>query len=656
MELLSGLEEKCVPFHPNFSETTEEPEVLPGLLPNLLVNGSYGIAVGYTTNFPSHNLSEVIDGIIKVIQNPDATLKDIMKYIKAPDFPLGSLLVDDGNIEKLYTEGKASLTFLSKYTIEENSENKNPQIIFHEIPPTVNKPKLVEKIYEVCIDKKQVPRVVDIRDESNGEAGIRIVVELHKTAIVDIVLSELFKRTDLKKSNSYILRCIDDKIPKVLSLKEIIEKYIEFHKEVYISKYTNMLAKVNKKLHIQEGYKKILTNIDKAIDIIRKSDDDKVAKVKLKDEFDLTDEQAEVILDMKLRNITKLASKDIDTTIQEYKDKIATYTDIISNDNSLNNVLINDLKDLKKRLGDNRKTEIVHDVATQIVQSVEKDVMLVLTNKNNIKHYEVDTYEEMILKGYKEKSEIFLQSVKINTNDKVLLILNNCKYICLEFNDLLGNISSLIDKQTIKTIIPLTENNMKKIIFVMTKKGLIKKCFVEKIKYKKKSAPLMEIDEEDNVIKVDLIDNNENNVITVASQDGLIHRFFVNSFKETSAGGKGLSSMSLQDSNIVDFIISDKSNDENNQLIIYAINENNYMIKKIPLKEFLVKGRIAKGVKSINFTTKSPGEIYKIFITDKDFSIINNKGILQEIKLNSIKENTKATKGENIDYDVLYIK
>jgi DNA gyrase/topoisomerase IV subunit A len=197
---------------------------------------------------------------------------------------------------------------------------------------------------------------------------------------------------------------------------------------------------------------------------------------------------------------------------------------------------------------------------------------------------------------------------------------------------------------------------MKKIIFVMTKKGLIKKCFVEKIKYKKKSAPLMEIDEEDNVIKVDLIDNNENNVITVASQDGLIHRFFVNSFKETSAGGKGLSSMSLQDSNIVDFIISDKSNDENNQLIIYAINENNYMIKKIPLKEFLVKGRIAKGVKSINFTTKSPGEIYKIFITDKDFSIINNKGILQEIKLNSIKENTKATKGENIDYDVLYIK
>ena len=653
MELLNGIEEDSVDFVPNYSETLMEPTVLPGLLPNLLINGSYGIAVGYTTKFPSHNLNEIIDGIIQVIKKPDSTLKDIMKYIKGPDFPLGACLINNENIEKLYTDGQASLTFKAKYFIENNNENNNIQIVINELPPDVNKNKLVEKLYNLCIEKKSIPRVVDIRDESNGENGIRIVIELHKTAILDVVLNELFNKTELKQSVSYIMRCIDNKTPKLLSLKELIEKYIEFHKEVYVRKFNTLLNKTQKKLHIQEGFNKILTNINKTIDIIKNADDDKMAKEELIKEFKLSEEQADVILDMQLRRITKLGNKNINEIIGELNDKINYYNEILSNDDKLNNLFINELNDLKKKLGDERRTEIINEEHLNIEQNIDKELVIALTNKNNIKQYEFETFDELIKKGYKEKSEIFLQHLKININDNLLLILNNGNYICIGFNDLLGDINTLIEKQTINKIIPLNEENLSKVLVIMTSKGLVKKCYINKFKTKKKIFNLIELDNDDKIIKTELIDENDNNIITVASSNGLIHRFYLKSFKETTPGGKGLSSMSLQDNTISDYYISNLNNDENNYLILYAKNEEQFLIKKLKLNEFFVKGRIAKGTKAINFTEKNPGKIYKIIISNDNFNIINNKGIIKNIKLSEIKENNKNTKGEKINYDIL---
>ena len=493
MELLDGIEEDSVDFVPNYSETLMEPTVLPGLLPNLLINGSYGIAVGYTTKFPSHNLNEIIDGIIQVIKKPDSTLKDIMKYIKGPDFPLGACLINNENIEKLYTDGQASLTFKAKYFIENNNENNNIQIVINELPPDVNKPKLVEKLYNLCIEKKSIPRVVDIRDESNGENGIRIVIELHKTAILDVVLNELFNKTELKQSVSYIMRCIDNKTPKLLSLKELIEKYIEFHKEVYVCKFNTLLNKTQKKLHIQEGFNKILTNINKTIDIIKNADDDKMAKEELIKEFKLSEEQADVILDMQLRRITKLGNKNINEIIGELNDKINYYNEILNNDDKLNNLFINELNDLKKKLGDERRTEIINEEHLNIEQNIDKELVIALTNKNNIKQYEFETFDELIKKGYKEKSEIFLQHLKININDNLLLILNNGNYICISFNDLLGDINTLIEKQIINKIIPLNEENLNKVLVIMTSKGLVKKCYINKFKTKKKIFNLIEL-------------------------------------------------------------------------------------------------------------------------------------------------------------------
>ena len=654
MELLNGLDEDGVDFHPNYSETLLEPEVLPGLLPNLLLNGAYGIAVGYTTKIPSHNISEVIDGIIYVIKNPKSELKDIMKYIKGPDFPLGGCLINN-NIEKLYTEGQASLTFKAKYFIENNHENNNVQIVFNELPPDVNKPKLVEKIYNLCIDKKVIPRVVDVRDESNGEDGIRIVIELHKTAILDVVLNELFNKTDLKQSVSYIMRCIDNQTPILLSLKEYINKYIEFHKEVYIRRYNSILNKTNKKLHIQEGYKKILVNLNKAIDIIRNSDDDKMAKNELIKEFNLSEEQADVILDMQLRRITKLGNKNIDDIIKDLNEKINEYNNILNNKDALNEVFINDLKELKKHIGDKRRTEIIEENDEIKNNVIEKDLIIALTNKNNIKHYEEDTFNDLIKKGYKEKSEIFLKTFKMDISNNLLLILNNGNYITLSFNDILGDINTLIEKQKIIDIIPCTEDNLNKIVLIMTKNGMIKKCYLNKFKTKKKLFNLIELDEDDEILKVKLI-NDEDNIITVASSNGLIHRFFVQSFKDTNPGGKGLGSMSLKDNVISDFEISNKNDDEDNKLIIYSKNNDNYSIKKLNLNEFLVKGRIAKGTKAINFTEKNPGEIYKIKISKDNFYIINNKGIQKEIQLNKIKESNKNSIGEKINYDILFIQ
>jgi len=652
MELLTNIDENSVEFVPNYSETLMEPVVLPGLLPNLLINGSCGIAVGYTTQFPSHNLSEVIDGIIQVIKNPQSTLQDIMKHIKGPDFPMGSYLINK-NIVDLYNTGKAQLTFKAKHFIETNEETKNSQIVFFELPPNTNKAKLVEKVYNLCIEKKQIPRIIDVRDESNGDDGIRIVIELHKTAILDIVLNELFKKTDLQQNITYVMNCIIDKTPKVVTLKQYIDEYIKFQKEVHIKTFNNILKKLNKKLHIQEGYQKINTNLTQTIDIIRSAENDEMAKSELIKYFNLSEEQANIILDMKLRNITKLGSKNVDDIIKELNKKINYHNELLNDDNKLNNLLIQELKDLKKRMGDNRRTEIIDEEEIIVNKNIDKEIMIALTNKNNIKQYEIDTFKELVKKGYKEKSEIFLQWLQINTSDNLLLIFNTGNYMCITFDDLLCNINTLVEKQIIIKIIPLTKDNLDKVILLITKNGLVKKCYLNKFKTKKKIFNLVELDNNDNIINVEILAPDNNNIITIASSNGLIHRFYVDSFKETTPGGKGLCSMSLKDNIISDVYISKLEDDDKKYLIIYAKDNEQYYIKKIKLNEFLVKGRIAKGTKAINFTEKSPGIIIKIIITSSNFIIMNNKGIEMLIDLDSIKESNKNTKGEKINYDIL---
>ena len=286
LKMLEDIDENSVKFLPNYSQTKQEPQVLPALLPNLLLNGASGIAVGYTTEIPQHQLGEVVDAIIHVIKHEDCTIDDIMKHLPGPDFATGGVLIKDENIKMLYETGKGSLRVRAKYVIETNEESKNTQIVFTELPPGVNKPKLVEKIHDLCLEKKQIPRVVDVRDESNGD-NVRITIEIHKTGIPELVISELYDKTPLQSSCSYILRAIVDETPKVLTLKQIMQYYIEHRREVVTNRTKYRLEKAENKLHLQKGLNAVTRDIKKAINIITESESTQEAKEKIMQEFNI---------------------------------------------------------------------------------------------------------------------------------------------------------------------------------------------------------------------------------------------------------------------------------------------------------------------------------------------------------------------------------
>ena len=636
MNLLDTIQEDTVEFVPNYSETTTEPTVLPGLFPNLLCNGSYGIAVGYTTNFPSHNLNEVIDAIIYSIEHKDFNIDDLLSIIKGPDFPLGACLVNNNNIKKLYTEGQASLTFKATYEIETNEETNNPQIIFTAIPPSVNKPKLMEQIHKLCIEEKVIPRVVDIRDESSGASGIRIVVELHKTAVVNIVLNELYKKTNLQQNVSFIMRCIVDDTPKLPSLVEIIHNYIDFHFDCKKKSYVYKLKELDKRLHIQEGYYKILSDLDKAIKIIRNADNDLIAKDLLIKQFDLSEEQVNVILEMKLRKLTKLGKQDVEDQISKLKEQIDNYNLLLNDEKAFTKDFIKQLKEVKKEFGDERRTQIIEEEQIQEVE-VNEDYIIALTNKNNIKHYTEENFNVLTNKTYKDRSEIFRKTFKYNTKNKLLFILEDCTYIVLPFNNILGDLNKLLNKQNIVNVFDY-ENSLEKTLFIITNKGTVKKVILDKLKFNK-IYPLVEVQDEI-VVNAKLINNTPKEIVTILTNDGKIGRFLAQSFKETSPGGKGLT---LSADNIVDFDVSTQ------QTYITVIGENS--IAKFNENDFIVKGRIAKPI-----TAVKSNEMKFIRSTDENIEVITDKALLKKIPLDKVKVSNKNTKPNLIKETILFIK
>ena len=656
--MLDDINEKCVNFKSNYSETMEEPEYLPALLPNLLANGASGIAVGYTTDIPSHNLTELIDGIIATINNKNITIAQLMEYIKGPDLPCGACLVNNEMIKQLYETGKASLTFKSKYHFEDNEESGNKQIVFTEIPPDVKKPSLVEKIYNLCFDKKSIQRVVDVRDESEGD-GVRIVVELHKTAIPEIVIRSLFDSTQLQKNSTYIMRCIVDQTPKILNLKQFIEYYIEHREEVVKRRSVNLLNKAKNKLIIQEGYHIVLNNIDKCIDIIRNSDDSKGATSKLIDFFKINDIQASKILDLPLRTLTKLNQKDIENLINELNASIDEYTKIINDEKERNRIIISELKKLKKEYGDERRTELIDDIQIDVEDEIVNEsnntpVAILLTNKGNIKHMSIEALETLEKnKVLKERTEIFTQCLKVKMADNFILILSDGQYIKVSFSDLLGNLDFIPKNTSVIKIIPFTNELQDKFVYIMSALGTIKKIKIENFKGKNlKLTPFFEIQEGDNIISVCMNDNSDDNIITLLTNDGLLHRFYDKGLKECTIKGKSMNCINLEDNKVIDFKISKENDDEDTKLIVYSIHGEEYSVKCSSLSEFKPKGRMSKGVKCIDYYKKSIGSVDKLLLLKEDSYVIDNKGNMISINLGDLEVSNKVSKPTMVEYNV----
>ncbi|MDF2533868.1 MAG: hypothetical protein K0R18_25 [Bacillales bacterium] len=673
--MLTDVDKRVVDFKPNYSEDEEEPTVLPAGLPFLLINGASGIATGYTTDIPSHNIGEIIDALLALIKNGELTVHELMKYVKGPDLPTGGYLVNTDQIAKLYETGTGSLKYRAKMKVETNDDGVS-SVIIYELPPDVRKadleksPGLVSKLYNLCVTEKKIPRVVDVRDESSAkkdekkdkkkkskddsESDVRIVVELHKTAIPEVVMAELYKQTQLERTTGYTLRAIVNQAPALLNLKQMLVYFLDHRREVVLRRNQFDLKKAQNRLHILEGFKKVFANMDDVISIIRTSDD---PEADLMTKYTLSKEQVTAILNMPLRQLSKMNEDKVDNEIQERKDEIEMYEFIIANPSEIDAIIIQELKDSKSQFGDFRKTDIVEDGSAIGSNALTNEPMVsILTVKNSIKQIPESALNDMMNNGtLKERTEVYTQAVRCKVTDDFVLILETGEYVKASFNDLM--LLDFIEGKKIVGFFVIDEKDDDKNIVVMTRKGYIKKSKMSSFRARaKRIANFMDFKvADDYVIGVKISDGDEvNNTIVLSTKKGIIHRFSENAFKATNPGGEGLGCISSdvieEGDEIADFDMVKKDNDDKNIVILYIKEGNDaFSMKSMSLVEFITKGRVSKGI--LGAAKTFDDEVYKIKVASDDFMIIDKKGNVHKQKFVSIPVQNRYNKPNPLSFE-----
>ena len=649
--MLAGIDKDAVDMIPNYSETDKEPVQLPSTFPMMLTEGTTGIAVGYTTAIPSHQLGEICDAIIATLHNQDITLDELLKIVKGPDYRTGAYLIKNEQIRKLYETGRGKLSYKARYNIEE-LPNGAKSIVITQLPPEVKKPPLIEKLYNLCILQKKIPRVSAVKDYSTDIDNIKIVIELQKTAVVDLTVKSLFDMTELSSNVSYVIRAIQNNAPKLFSLKELIDCYIDNRRECIRRESIFDKHKAECKLHILDGLHKITSNIKKAITIIEAADNVTLAKEALEKTFNIDDSQAEAVLEMKLRRLTKLDKDDIKNTIKELQDKIALLSSRIQDVSVIDDVIIEQVKDIKDKFNDKRYTEIISESKNMKMEEVsDEPLMLVLTNKNNIKHLTVSAFNEAMQNGVlKERQDIYTSWMQCTMSDKFIVITEDGNYIKLEFNDLLSYDfpSRVVGMHII--------DDSEKAIFVMTRKGIVQKIKLSgfKARFGKPTAIFKDL-KDDIIIGSKEIVSNDDNVVIIATESNLVHRFHEGSFKETlSAGGKGIAGIKLDaDDSVLAFDITSKTDDDKYKIVLFTIHDNTYGMKAIAMNDVSIKGRMSHGVNCLTFKKKNPGKLYTMKVVKDDISLVDKKGKVQTIKFDDLTVATRAAKPENIKIDLL---
>ena len=559
--MLKDIGENTVDFIPNFDESLEEPCVLPSSLPNLLVNGAYGIAVGMSTNIPPHNLSEVCDAVISLIENPDMELNDLMRIIKGPDFPTRGIILGDEGIKQAYETGQGKITIQAKTHFEQGTHGRD-NIIITEIPYQLNKTTLIEQIAGM-VNIGKIGGISDLRDESDRD-GIRIVVILKQNADEKMVLNRLFKFTDLRKTFGIILLAIVNNVPKKLTLRELLLYYIEHRREVVRRKSEYELDKAEKRAHILEGLLKALDNIDRIIEVIKASANRAEAKDNLIKEFDFSGEQADAILDMRLARLTSLEKEKI---IEEYKEKIKLIEklkSILSSQKRLDGVIIEGIKEVKEQFADNRMTEIIRgpieDISTENLIK-EEDVVVTFTKRGWVKRIPLYTYRSQgrggrgVL-GMQQKDNDYVNSLFIeSTHDKMLIFTNKGNCYQLQVYDIpegsriskgssLAHLLNMDTKEEIRGIITLREFKEGDNIILLTRKGIIKKIKVKEfINARSGGIIAQRLVEGDELIIAKKVD--KGNKVLIASKKGQVIRFKEGELRAMGRNARGVIGMKL---------------------------------------------------------------------------------------------------------------
>ena len=654
LELLRDIKKDTVDMGKNFDETLDEPVVLPSRFPNILVNGTMGIAVGMATNIPPHNLGEVIDGCVAYIDNPDIDTLGLMQYIKGPDFPTGGIILGNSGIKKAYDSGRGSITIRSRATIEEH--NNHNSIVITEVPYGVNTMELKNKVAELVRDK-----IIDgISDyHTDLKNGVKITITLKRDANPQVVLNNLYKHTNFQISYGIIFLMIDNGTPRTLGLKDIISKYIDYQRSVIVRRTKFDLDKDEKRVHILEGLKIAQDNIDEVIQIIKTADSDVDAKQKLMERFKLSEAQSDAILELKLRRLTGLERDKIEAELAALLKEIEELKAILADGQKVLNIIKEELLDIKNRFSDDRRTTIdmtaVDYIEDESLIPVD-NIVITLTNKGYIKRLPVDTYKTqnrggMGIKGMATNEEDFVEHlINSTTHDYILMFTNKAKvyrvkgYEIPEFSRQskglpIVNLLSLEKDEKITSLLKISNEDESKYLAFATKSGLIKRTNISEFdNIRTNGKKFITLKDDDELVSVKKTSGEDD--ILIASSGGRMVRFNESCIRVMGRGASGVRGINLgEDGHLVGMEIAVPGVD------VLVVTEKGYG-KKTPVDEYRITNRGGKGVKTLNTTDKNGSIVsFKTVDNDKDLMIITDTGIVIRLAVDKISTMSRVTQG-----------
>lgn len=666
MEMLADINKDTVDFLPNFDETEKEPVVLPSRFPNLLVNGTSGIAVGMATNIPPHNLREVIDGVVRIIENTqeniDTTMEEVCSIIKGPDFPTGAQILGTRGIEEAYRTGRGKIRVRAVTSIEPMDNGKN-RIVVTELPYMVNKAKLIEKISELHSDKK-IDGITDLRDETNRE-GMRICIELRRDVNPNIVLNQLYKHTQLQDTFGVIMLALVNQEPVVMNILQMLKFYLKHQEEVVTRRIKYELNKAEERAHILEGLLVALDNIDEVISIIRSSKNTTQAKEKLIERFSLTDAQAQAIVDMRLRALTGLEREKIESEYAELQKKIAEYNRILSDRNVLLDVIKKEITEIRDKYGDERRTSIGYDEYDISIEDLvtKQNTIITMTKLGYIKLMSVDNFKSQHrggkgIKGMQTIDDDYIEHmVMTTTHHEIMFFTNTGRSYRLKAYEIpesgrtargtaIINLIQLMPGERITAMITMSEFDDETYLFTATKKGLVKKTLISEYKNIRKSGlQAINLRDDDELIEVKV--TNDSMDIIMVTKHGQCIRFNEKDVRATGRTSMGVIGMNLS---YDDEIVAMQLNTQGDYLLF--VSEFG-MGKRTRIDEFPVQHRGGKGIKCYKITEKTGNVVAaKAINEENEVMIINTEGIIIQLMVKEVSILGRITSGVKlIDMD-----
>ena len=656
MEMVRDLDKETVDFYPNFDETLMQPDVLPSRFPNLLVNGSAGIAVGMATNIPPHNLGEVVDAVVCMLDNPECTVDDLMQYIKGPDFPTGGVILGKRGIYDAYHEGRGKIITRAKSEIEE-MHNGRQRIVVTEIPYQVNKARLIEKIAELVHDKR-LEGISDIRDESD-RSGMRIVIELKRDVNANVVLNYLYRHTQMQETFGAIMIALVDGTPKVLSLRQIIHHYIE-HQESVITRRTQYdLDKALARSHILEGLLIALDNIDEVIALIRASADGNVARNGLMERFGLTEKQAQAILDMRLQRLTGLERERLEAEYAELEKQIAYYQAVLADEQLVRGIVKDEILEIKRKYADERRTEIsaLEGEIDMLDLVQEEDMVITMTHFGYVKRVSMSAYRAQKRGGKgvsaaTTREEDYVEQMFVtSTHDQIMFFTNRGRVYqmwCYEIPEAgraakgtaIVNLLQLDGGEKVTAMVDVPEEKLQGSYLMMaTRQGTIKRTELsEFVNLRKSGLIAIVLREDDDLIGVALTDGRRE--VLLGTRDGMSIRFAETDLRPIGRNAVGVRGIELAEGDqVVAMSIVEEDTD------VLAITENGYG-KRTAIEEYRLQSRAGKGIKAMNLTDKTGGLAGQLLVrSDEDILIITDDGTIIRTPVDSIPLHGRATQG-----------